>query len=141
MSMIFSRGMSALTATYAGYCFAEPAHLPKALGWEADQVEKGKRLAYALGVRDAVISAFGIFGDEHQVRRAMQARLLCDVVDSVVIAPQGAGTKEKAKVAVTALGYGAINLAALTADSRRVQKASRLALLGPGPYLVQQLRS
>ena len=129
MSMIFSRTLSAATAAYAGYCFAEPAHLPQALGWKADRTETGKRIAYALGVRDAAISSVGVFGDPHQVRRAMQARMFFDVFDAAVLAPQGADRAAQLKVGGTALAYGVLNLAALTADSRRVRKASQLLAL------------
>ena len=133
MSMTFSRVVSTATAAYAGYCFVEPSHLPKGLGWGPDHTQTGERIAYVLGVRDAAISAVGIFGDEHQVRRAMQTRMFFDVFDASVLAPQAASGKDKAKVAAVALTWGAVNLAALTADSRRVRKASSLALLVANP--------
>ena len=141
MSMTFSRSISAATLAYAGYCFAQPEHLPRAMGWRGERVETGKKIAYVLGARDAAIGLVGVLGDAQQVRRAMQVRILFDVVDSAVLAPAGAGTTEKVKIAGVALGYGAVNLAALTADSRRARQLSQLALLTTGPAAVQRLLS
>ncbi len=59
----------------------------------------------------------------------MQTRMFFDVFDAAVLAPQGASVTDKTKVAAVALTWGAINLAALTADSRRLRNASTVLLL------------
>ena len=125
MSYALSRLMSTATASYAGYCFAEPEHLGRALGASKDERAGYERLALVFGVRDAAISTFGILGrSEGTVRTAMWIRIFCDVGDGVVLAARAPDDATRAKVLGTTLTWGALNLLALSSDKRRAKKVA-----------------
>lgn len=122
--------MSAGTAAYAGYCFARPEHLGQALGADKHQRPGYERLALVFGVRDAAISTFGVLGRSGKtVSTAMWIRIACDVGDAVVLAARAEDDQARAKVLGVALGWGTLNLLALTADKRRAAKVAAVEKL------------
>jgi hypothetical protein len=127
MSYRLSRLMSAATAGYAGYCFAEPGHLGKALDVDRSERSAYEQLARVFGVRDAAVSAFGLFGrSERTVRTAMRIRILCDVGDGIVLAARADDDQVRAKVLGATLGWASLNFLALRLDVRRSEKSSKL---------------
>lgn len=125
MSYALSRLMSTATASYAGYCFAEPEHLGRALGASKGEQEGYDRLALVFGVRDAAISTFGILGrSEGTVRTVMWIRIFCDVGDGVVLAARAQDDATRAKVLGATLTWGTLNFLALTSDKRRARKVA-----------------
>ena len=125
MSFALSRLMSTATASYAGYCFAEPGHLGSALGVDKKAQPGYDQLALVFGVRDAAISTFGILGrSEKTVTTAMWVRIACDIGDGVVLAAFAPDEEARTKVLAATFGWGTLNFLALASDKRRARKAA-----------------
>ena len=75
------------------------------------------------GVRDAAVSAFGVLGrSDRTVCTAMWIRIACDVGDGLVLAAKADDDQVRGKILGATLGWGALNLLALTAHRRRSKK-------------------
>lgn len=115
--------MSTATASYAGYCFANPQHLGEAMGADKHEQAGYDLLAEVFGVRDLAISSFGILGrSDRTVTTAMWIRIFCDVGDGVVLAVRAPSDEARAKALAATLTWGTLNLLALRADKRRARK-------------------
>ena len=118
MSFPLSRAMSAATATYGGYALAAPRHLGNAV--DPTSASDYDLLAQTYGVRDLVISGFGLLGrSERTVSTAMRIRVLCDIGDGVLLAMKAKDDQTRAKVLGVTLGWAALNTLALRTDRRR----------------------
>lgn len=125
MSYALSRLMSTATASYAGYCFANPEHLGQALGAGKDEQAGYDRLAEVFGVRDLAISAFGVLGrSDRTVRTAMWIRIFCDVGDGIVLAARADDDQTRTKILATTMGWGTLNFLALHVDKRRARRVA-----------------
>jgi len=120
MSYPLSRFMSAATASYGGYCLAQPAHLWQALKADRKDREGLELLARTYGVRDLAIGGLGMFGRRPgTVRTAMLLRIAMDLGDCAVLASKTEDEDVRKKVVAITLGYAGLNALALAIDSRR----------------------
>ncbi len=120
MSYRLSRLMSAATAGYGVYAFADPGHLGRALEADAKEMAGFDLLARTYGVRDLAISSFGVFGRSGRtVRTAMKLRILNDVGDGLVLAARTSDPDVRQKVLAVTMGWAALNTVALVVDSAR----------------------
>jgi hypothetical protein len=119
MSFPLSRAMSAATASYGVYALVEPRHLGKAL--DPKNASDYDLLANTYGVRDLVISGFGLLGrSDRTVSTAMRIRILCDIGDGVLLAMRAKDDQVRAKVLGVTLGWAVLNAVALRTDRRRL---------------------
>lgn len=119
MSHLFSRLMSAASASYAVYALTQPRHLGNALEADPRELEGYDTLAQVFGVRDLAISALGVLGPRPGlVRAAMGLRMAMDLGDAAVLSSRVEGGVRVKVLAVT-LGWAGLNAAALAADERR----------------------
>src|SRR4051794_11384253 len=118
MTFPLSRFMSAATASYGVYALVEPRHLGNVL--DPKNASDHDLLAQTYGVRDLVISGFGLLGrSERTVSTAMRIRILCDLGDGVLLAMKAKDDQTRVKVLGVTLGWAALNAFALRADRRR----------------------
>jgi hypothetical protein len=118
MSFPLSRVMSAATAAYGAYALAEPRHLGNAV--DPENASDYDLLAHTYGVRDLIISGFGLLGrSDLAVSTSMRIRILCDVGDGVLLAMRAKHDQARAKVLGVTLGWASLNALALRADRRR----------------------
>jgi hypothetical protein len=126
MSYALSRMTSTATAAYGAFCLARPEHLGQAVGADGGDEQAGyDLLAQVFGVRDLAISTFGVLGrSDRTVRTAMWIRIACDVGDGVVLALRADDEQTRAKVLGATLGWGTLNLIAVSLDKRRARRAA-----------------
>jgi hypothetical protein len=116
--MRYSKMLSTVTAGYAVYCAVRPRHLAEALEVPADRAPETDRLARTYTGRDLPLAAVALLSrDPRLVRAAMALRLTADLTDATVLGSTTTGAVRTKVLAVT-LGYGALHVAALLADSR-----------------------
>lgn len=109
---------SAATLCYAGVCVINPDHIALAAGRYPDRWWKIG--AYGLALRDVAISSGILRSNASRIPFFVMARIAADAIDAVVLASK-ASTGTRGKVAGAALGWGALNAAALGFDVRSNQ--------------------
>ena len=120
MTYRLSRLMSAATASYGVYALAQPRHLGNAV--DPKHADDYDLLATTYGARDLAISSVGVLArSEKAVGAAMVIRILCDVLDGVILAARTRDDASRQKVLGVTLGWAGLNAAALAVDRRRAR--------------------
>ena len=120
MSYKLSRLMSTASAGYGAFALAVPDHLADALQADKDDRPGLDLLAQTYGVRDLVISSFGIFGRSGKtVKTAMLIRIAMDLGDAALLSTRTKDDAVRQKVLAITLGWAGLNTLALVVDSIR----------------------
>ncbi|CAN5473833.1 hypothetical protein BH10ACT10_BH10ACT10_03260 [soil metagenome] len=121
MTFSLSRLMSAATASYGVYAFADPRHLGRAV--DPKNASDYDLLAQTYGARDLVISSAGLFGKGRKtVTTAMVIRIACDVSDGLILAARTKDDQTRQKVLGVTVGWATLNALALVTDRRRARR-------------------
>lgn len=116
-----SRGISLATGAYAVFAGVRPSHLANVVQADAANAATYARLARTYAARDIGISALGAFGPAPAVPVSIALRILNDVGDAWALGG-GQEPQVRRKVTAVALGWAALNTAALLIDRRRAAK-------------------